>query len=153
MSWQAVGWTLGGSVAGFAVLRAMPFAKVVLWSPMRGRVLLNGAPAAGAVLVRSYHWHWADRKGTDRTVADADGRFAFPAIHGRMVLGLVLPHEPVTRQEMSVEHLGVSYFAWYHFNHDYLLDAENGGRPIVVACRLDEQPHKHGDLYGLCDFE
>lgn len=112
MSWHAVLWVLGGVAAGLALLRATPVAKVVLWSPTRGRVLLNGQPAAGAVLVREYVWHWGGKTGTDRTTSDSDGEFTFPAISGRMLLGMVLLHQPVTRQAMTVEHPGVSYHAW-----------------------------------------
>ena len=57
-------------------------AKMVLWSAMKGRVLMNGRPAAGAVLVRNYSWHWKNEKGSDRTTADTNGDFTFPAIEG-----------------------------------------------------------------------
>ena len=128
-------------------------AKVVLWSPMRGRVLINDKPAAGAVLAREFNWHWGNKQGGDRVVADTMGQFAFPAIFGRMLLGQVLPHEPVIEQVMTIEHAGESYGAWYHFNRDYVLDAENDGKPIVVTCRLDAESAAHGRVMGLCEFE
>ena len=70
-----------------------------------------------------------------------------------MLLGQVLPHEPVIGQVMTIEHAGKSYGAWYHFNRDYVLDAENDGKPIVVTCRLDAESAAHGRVVGLCEFE
>jgi len=153
VSWRAAAWALGGLVAALAALRATPMAKVVLWSPMRGRVLIDGVPAAGAVLAREFNWHWGNKQGGDRVVADGAGEFSFPALFGRMLLGQVLPHEPVIEQVMTIDYGGKSYGAWYHFNHDDSLDAENDGRPIVMTCRLDAQPSPHGRIMGLCEFE
>ena len=47
--------------------------KVQLWSTMRGRVLMSGEPAVGAMLRREYHWHLRDQTGGDQTRADASG--------------------------------------------------------------------------------
>ena len=84
-------------------------AKMVLWSAMKGRVLMNGQPAAGAVLVRNYSWHWKNEKGSDRTTANANGDFSFPAIEGSSLLGGLLPHQPVVEQVMKVEYQGKTY--------------------------------------------
>ncbi|MEO5688470.1 MAG: DUF6795 domain-containing protein [Burkholderiaceae bacterium] len=132
MSLQVVGWTLGGLAAALAVLCATPLVKVVLWSPMRGRVPIDDKPAAGAVLMRSYEWNWGNKQGGDRVVADAAGAFIFPAIRGRMLLGQVLPHEPVVEQYMSIEYQGKTHDAWAFFKRDYDIDSEIGGRPIDV---------------------
>jgi|GEM_PF-6334262 len=40
-------------------------AKMVIWSPMQGRVLMNAQPAAGALLVRNFDWQWKDEAGSD----------------------------------------------------------------------------------------
>lgn len=126
-------------------------AKMVLWSAMKGRVLLNGQPAAGAVLVRNYSWHWKNEKGSDKTVANAEGEFNFPAIEGRALLGF-LPHEPVIEQVMTIEYQGKSYDAWAYFKRDYNHNDENKGRPINVTCRLELPRALHGGVSGLCEF-
>ena len=126
-------------------------AKIVLWSAMKGRVLMNGQPAAGVVLVRNYFWHWKSKKGTDQTVANAAGEFSLPTIEGRSWLGS-LPHEPVIEQVMTIEYQGKSYDARAYFKRDYGHDDENGGRPLNLTCRLDTERAVHGGVTGIYEF-
>ena len=128
-------------------------AKMVIWSAMKGRVLMNGQPAAGAVLKRSFFWHWKSEKGADEAKADAAGAFVFPAIERSSFMGGLLPHEPVIEQAMVIEYLGKSYKAWGYYKHDYDHDGENRGRPIDVTCRLEAERGMHGDVMGLCEFK
>ena len=58
----------------------------------------------------------------------------------------------VIRQVMTVTWQGRSYDAWAYFKRDYDKDGENGGRPIVVTCRLEAERAKHGAVMGLCEF-
>lgn len=143
--------SLGATVALLGVMQGMAMAKMVLWSAMKGRVLLNGQPAAGAVLVRNYNWHWKNEKGADKTVANAEGEFSFPAIEGRALLGF-LPHEPVIEQVMAIEYQGKSYDAWAHFKRDYNHNDETHGRPINVVCRLEAGLAAHGNITSICEF-
>lgn len=126
--------------------------KMVIWSAMKGRVLMNGQPAAGAVLVRRYSWHWKNEKGSDQTVANAAGEFSFPPIERSSFLGSILPHEPVIEQDITIEYQGKSYDAWAYYKRDYNHNDENNGRPIDVTCRLDEKRALHGGVTGLCEF-
>lgn len=146
--WIAV----GAVVVLLGVMQGTAMAKMVLWSAMKGRVLLNGQPAAGAVLIRKYHWHWTDKKGTDQTVANAAGEFSFPAIEGRSLLGNLLPHEPVIEQVMKIEYQGKSYNAWAYFKRDYNHNDETNGRPINITCRLEAELAAHGDITSICEF-
>jgi len=139
-------------VALLGVMQGMTMAKMVLWSAMNGRVLMNGEPAAGAVLVRDYLWHWKSKRGTERTLANAAGEFSLPAIEGRSWLGF-LPHEPVIEQVMKIEYQGRSYDAWASFKRDYNHNDENNGRPINVTCRLEAQRAVHGGVTGICEFD
>lgn len=118
---------------------------------MKGHVLMNGQPAAGAVLVRNYFWHWKSEKGADRSVADEAGEFSLPAIEGRSWLGF-LPHEPVIEQVMKIEYQGKTYEAWAHFKRDYNHHDETQGRPINVTCRLEAQLSLHGEITSICEF-
>ncbi|HEX7690446.1 MAG TPA: DUF6795 domain-containing protein [Burkholderiaceae bacterium] len=146
-------WIVLGIVAAlFVVVQVTGFGKVVIWSAMKGRVLMNGQPVVGAVLTREYFWHWPNQKGSDRAKTNAAGEFSFPAIERRMILGMVLPHEPVIEQEMTIEHNGSSYQAWAHFKRDYEPNDENNGHPIDVTCRLGEERARHGLVMGLCEF-
>ena len=135
------------------VLHALPMSRVVLWSPMSGRVLMNGRPAAGAVLQREWFWHWKDRRARDTAIADADGAFSFPLPAGRSLAGALLPHEPVIEQVMDVQWQGESYRVWSRFSHSYTLNAENAGRPVVVTCRLDAPRAVRGGVNGRCEFD
>ena len=77
-----------------------------------------------------------------------------PAIERSSFLGSILPHEPVIRQVITVTWQGKSYNAWAYFKRDYNRQrGENGGRPIVVTCRLEAERAQHGDVMGLCEFD
>jgi hypothetical protein len=144
------------SVGAVAVLLGMmqgtAMGKKVIWSAMKGRVLLNGQPAAGAVLKRDFKWAWANEHGIDETTTNAAGEFSFESIERTSILGSILPHEPVIRQVMTVNYKGVEYNAWANYKHDYDANSENGGRPIVVTCRLEAERKEHGEVMGLCEF-
>ncbi|MFG6489651.1 DUF6795 domain-containing protein [Roseateles sp. BYS78W] len=142
---------IGAVVVVLGFMQGTAMAKMVLWSAMKGRVLLKGQPAAGAVLVRNYSWHWKNEKGSDRTVANAAGEFSFPAIEGRSLLGF-LPHEPVIEQVMTIEYQGKSYDAWAYFKRDYNHNDETNGRPINITCRLEAELAAHGDITSICEF-
>jgi len=152
MTRRGIWMTVGAAVVLLGCLQGTAMAKMVLWSAMKGRVLLNGKPAAGAVLVRNYSWHWKNEKGSDRTTTNAGGEFSFLVIEGSLLLGGLLPYEPVIEQDMVIEYQGKSYDAWAYFKHDYKHNDENGGKPIDVTCRLDAERAKHGEVSGLCEF-
>lgn len=143
---------VGTVVVLLGCLQGTAMAKMVMWSAMKGRVLMNGKPAAGAVLKRDFFWHWKSENGTDQTTADAAGEFAFPTIERRSLTAGLMPHEPVVEQVMTIEFGGKSYKAWGYFKHDYDLNGENKGRPIDVICRLEAQRAVHGEVNGLCEF-
>ena len=144
--------SVGAVAVLLGLLQGTVMAKMVIWSPMKGRVLMNGKPAAGAVLRRDFNWGWKDENGSDQATANAAGEFAFGAIERSSFLGSILPHEPVIRQVITVTYEGKSYNAWAYYKRDYKLDDENGGRPINVTCRLEAERAEHGDVMGLCEF-
>ena len=146
--WKSV----GAAVVLLGCLQGTAMAKMVIWSAMKGRVLMNGQPAAGAVLKRNFFWHWKSENGSDETKTNAAGEFALPAIERSSFLGGLLPHEPVVEQAIVIEYQGKSYKAWGYYKHDYDHDGENRGRPIDVTCRLDAERAMHGDVMGLCEF-
>ena len=127
-------------------------AKKVIWSPMKGRVTLNGQPAAGAVLVRNFVWEWKDEAGSDQAVTNAAGEFSLPAIERSTLLGSLLPHQPVIKQVMVIEYKGVKYQAWGFHKMDYTVNSENADRPINLTCRLEAERALHGQVTGICEF-
>jgi hypothetical protein len=144
--------SVGAVVVLLGCMEGTAMAKKVLWSAMSGRVLMNGQPAAGAVLARSWHWHWNNEKAADQAVANAAGQFSFPAVEGKSLLGNLLPHEPVVEQLMKVDYQGKTYVAWAYFKRSYKEDSENNGKPLVVTCRLEAERALHGEVSGLCEF-
>jgi hypothetical protein len=125
--------------------------KVCLFSPVKGKVVLNGQPVVGAVIERSYDWAWKNQKGRDETTTDQNGEFSLPAIYGTMILGSVMPHEPVIDQTINIQYQGKTHEAWYAHKHDYaengeLTYSENGkltNRKLDVLCELSDTPQRH----------
>lgn len=143
---------VGAAVVLFGCLQGTAMAKMVMWSAMKGRVLMNGKPAAGAVLKRNFYWQWKSEKGSDEATTNAAGEFSLPTIERSSFVGGLLPHEPVVEQTMTIEFEGKSYKAWGLFKHSYDLNAENKGRPIDLTCRLEAERSMHGDVNGICEF-
>jgi len=127
--------------------------SMVLFSSIRGRVLLEGKPVAGATVEREFRWAWKEETGTDATTTDQNGAFSFPAIVRSSFFGSLLPHEPVVRQTILIKHAGKTYKAWMFDKGNYRENGELNGRPIVLGCRLEAEPSKHGEVYGICELE
>lgn len=152
MKRRAMWMSIGAAVVLMVGLQGTAMAKMVMWSSMKGRVLMNGKPAEGAVLKRDFFWHWKSENGSDQTTTNAAGEFSFPAIERSSFMGGLLPHEPVVEQTMTIQYSGKTYKAWGLFKHSYDNNAENGGRPIDVTCRLEAERTMHGEVMGLCEF-
>lgn len=128
-------------------------AKMVIFSAVKGRVLDNGKPVAGAVVEREFRWAWKEENGTDTTTSNAAGEFSLPAIERSSLLGSLLPHEPMVRQTILIKHAGKTHKAWMFDKGNYKDNGELGGKPISITCRLENQPVRHGDVYGICEID
>lgn len=153
------------AIAASVALGALPFLthestmfKVCLFSPVKGKVVLQGKPVVGALIERSYEWVWKNQKGSDQTVTDVNGEFELPAIHGTMVLGSVLPHEPVIHQSIDIKAGEEIYKAWRSSKRTYdefselcTSDIEGGlkGKPIRLLCDLGQGVKNHGGVGGF----
>ncbi len=130
--------------------------KVCLFSPVKGKVILNGQPVAGAVIERTYDWAWKNQKGGDSTTTDLNGEFSLPAIHATMILGNLLPHEPVIEQDIYIKHQGKTYEAWHHNKHNYSENGELGGVCLELSCELSIEPQKktyqHYRYFGISEI-
>ena len=126
-------------------------AKMVIFSPVNGKVLLNGSPVAGAVVEREWKWAWKDETGSDRAATAADGQFTLPLVERGSLLGSLLPHTPSVRQTILIKHEGKRYKAWMFDKEDYKLNGELQGKPIRITCRLETQPVRRGEVFGICE--
>lgn len=125
--------------------------KMCLFSAVRGVVLDHGQPVKGASIERSYKWMWNDQTGNDETTTDAQGAFSLPVIWGQSLFGSLMPHEPNVRQTILIKYAGKSYEAWLFNKGEYAENGELKGRPISLTCRLEAEPARHGEVYGICE--
>ena len=156
MTRRTVGWTIGLAVVTLLVLtatRGTAMAAMIIFSGVNGKVVEHGTPVAGATIEREWRWAWKGETGSDTTTTAADGSFTLPVVERSSLLGGLLPHEPIVRQTILIHHAGKTYKAWAFDKGNYALDGELDGRPIALTCRLEDQPRRHGDVYGICDLK
>jgi hypothetical protein len=147
-------WALCGMLALFVAAQESAMAKMVIFSAVSGKVLQDGKPVPGATVEREFRWSWKDEIGKDSTTTGAGGEFSFSKIERSSFLGSLLPHEPVVRQSLTIQHGGKAYEAWLLNKHNYNDNGEVGGKPLRLVCRLEATPGKHaGGYYGICELE
>jgi len=150
-------------IAGLAVLaaalafllpptEALAMSKMCLFSEVSGVVLDHGQPVAGATLERSWFWHWKDQKGGDSTQTDSQGAFRCPSVFGGSLLGSFLPHEPFVEQKILIQHGGKTYRAWVFEKGSYRENDELNGKPIRLVCRLEKDPVRKDNVFGICEW-
>ena len=128
--------------------------KACVASGFEGRVTLEGKPASGARIVRTFKWK--DEKGeTEETIADKDGRFSFPSHWG--VFRRVLPVEVYSFQDIFVYYNGQEYRIWRIGKLDKSEYSEFGGKPKNFRCELTENFRRvdleHGFVGTNCYWE
>jgi hypothetical protein len=157
---------LSALLAGCGEVKAM--GEVVLFSALSGKLLFNGKPVVGATLERETKWRWGKETVKDAATTAADGAFSFPAVKRKMLLGSLLPHEPVIEQTITVSYGGKSYMLWATDKRDYesngelnyvargktgLQTAADPRKQMSVTCKLESEPRHNGNIFGLCDFD
>jgi hypothetical protein len=136
---------------------SMAMFNYYIFSEVRGVVVSNGKPVAGAVLERTYDWTWKNQKGRDETVTNDKGEFHFPEITGFALLGW-LPHEPVIEQTIRITYDAKSYVAWGHNKHNYDRNGELNGKTPMLYCALEakdtikESGSWGGAVTGICEL-
>jgi hypothetical protein len=128
------------------------FSKNVLFSAVKGQVLLNGQPVSGAEVERSWEWAWNSSKGEDKVKTDASGRFAFAAVAQSAGTSKFMPHEPVVFQNVVIRHQGKSYVAWQFTKHNYDDNGELKGKALSMHCELSKAPVDNGRYFGICEM-
>jgi len=128
-----------------------------LFSEVRGVVVSQGKPVAGAVIERSYDWSWKEQQGKDQVVTDDKGEFYLSPIVGTAFLGW-LPHQPMVQQTISIKHGGRSYDAWLYTKSNYRPNGELSGKPIQLYCSLEAPAQKKESgvpnrwVNGICEL-
>jgi hypothetical protein len=162
----ALALALSAFLAGCGEVKAM--GEVVLFSAVSGKVVDQGKPLAGIKLERETKWTWGKETINDHVVSGADGSFSFPAIKRKMLLGSILPHEAIIRQEIKASLNGSVREVWLANKRNYENNGElsyvddnlrkmtnyrDPSKPIRVTCDLSGQPTRRGGIYGLCEFD
>lgn len=126
-------------------------AKEVIFSPIEGKVLLGGKALSGLVLERSVEWD--DTTFADKTTTDDNGNFSFPIVsRDPSWLSWLLPSEPMAKQTIGAAFKNQNLKIWFYLKRNWALNSENDGKPIRVECHIDQEPKKHGKVFGLCQF-
>jgi hypothetical protein len=128
------------------------FDRLVLFSEVRGTVLMDGEPVKGAELVQKVIWSENENEIPPQScVTDASGAFWFPAIERRPGLRRLVPSQPVMLQRILIRYQGVEYIGWRHGKTGWDANTELDGRPIKLVCELNREPGHEGTHYGICE--
>ncbi|WP_377160731.1 DUF6795 domain-containing protein [Roseateles sp. UC29_93] len=149
-------WLAALAIGLFSLAQAMAFFKpFTLFSDLEGIVLLEGRPVEGVEVQQHYSWHWGDKRGSNVTRTDANGRYHFPVITGRSITGNLLPHEPVIDQEVSFVYQSKTFRGWFHSKHNYEDLGELDGQPLRLVCDLKDEPVGRPEIrsYGICTVQ
>ena len=149
----ATGIGIAAVLVLLAAGKAIAMGKMCLFSEVQGTVLLNNQPVPGAVVEREFRWSWKDETGKDEITTGPSGEFKFPAIHRNSLLGSLMPHQPVIRQTILIRHGDQTYKAWMFDKLNYDENGELKGKPIVLSCRLETEPKRTGEVFGICDLK
>ena len=131
-------------------------ASLVLFSAIEGQLVNGGSPVAGAQVARTWFWHNKDVRGSDSTVTDAQGRFAFAAVTSGNLLARVMPHEPVVEQQMTARIGSDDVKLWATFKRNYLQAGEfdrytrTAGGTVRIVCDVAVPEAELGEIIGRC---
>lgn len=124
----------------------------VLFSEVRGTVLMHGKPVEGAEVIETARISANDAKNrVQRAVTGADGTFHFPAIVKPLGwLWRVLPGQPVANQSIVIRFQGVDHAGWKHGKLTFEANTELDGQPLDFVCELTDKPSVVGTHDGIC---
>lgn len=134
--------------------------SVSLFSTVKGQLLQQGKPLEGAKVERTYHFTWANKDYKDETYTDEQGRFYFSESVKWMLLGHVLPHEPVIPQKITVFQQGGAHPVdiWLKTKRNYRTMGELSGLDKYIALSSTEQmtpvmkAYTQGEIALKCDL-
>lgn len=129
--------------------------EAVLFSPLQGKMMYNGKPAAGAKIKL---WvAWKDKEGeTELYYVDDQGNFNIPK------KTVIYKDNPLVQlsvgQEVTVEYQGKEILIWKAGKSSSHLFGELGGQPVGLTCELanNEEMTAHLDhalVKTLCKWQ
>ncbi len=116
--------------------------KVCLFSGFDGQLTLNGEPASGAEITRTYEW--GNKKQSESLITNSEGNFKFDSIWAKSRALFIVQF--VSHQQIFVKYRDEEYQIWGGGKLDEAEYGEFGGdRPKNLRCELSE-PARRVDL-------
>lgn len=141
------------AMLSFLSLGAYAMGGKIMFSSVKGQIVQNGKPVAGAKVVRQYVWQWNGKKVIEETTSDGSGNFSFKQASQSSLLTSIVPHEPVITQLILIHFADKKYEAWSFSKRNYD-DMGELRRPIEIICDLDTKPDNYFKdaefVYGIC---
>lgn len=109
--------------------------KVCLFSKISGVILIDGKPAANALVVRRAN---LTKELKDETTTDENGYFEMPAVFTRTVTKY-LPQEFAPKQNIDVSYQGNDYSIWSAVKSGPEENTESKGKELKVTCELNSE--------------
>ncbi len=124
----------------------------ILFSNVRGVVLIRGTPVKDALVTRWFEFGFTEESKTDTATTNSKGEFAFPQISRRSLLASIAPARPDVPQKISITHGGKEYLAWFFTKKNYDANGELHGKPIDLVCELTNERiyDEKTDVDGIC---
>ncbi|TBV01090.1 hypothetical protein DNK34_21785 [Pseudomonas dryadis] len=141
------------SIALFFLLQEPAMAKpLYMFSEVKGTVLLNGEPVAGAEIEQSYIWLWDQKKRTFSSTTDQQGHFSLEERVEKSFFATVIPTGQKINQTITIRHNGKEYDGWLHDKDNYAKNSESANGPFKLVCELSDTPgaHPESKSYGIC---
>jgi hypothetical protein len=110
--------------------------EVVLFSPLEGRITLNGVPAANAEIILSLKWK-DDIGESEKFFTDEQGRFSLPLRKTKVRLPPLA--EFVISQSIFVKYANQEFQIWGRTKRGTAIYDELGGIPINFRCELTDE--------------
>lgn len=126
--------------------------SLYMFSEVKGTVLLDGKPVAGAKIEQQYIWLWDQKTRTFSTTTDAQGHFSFPDRVEKSFFATVIPTGQKINQTIKIVHDNNEYDGWLHDKDNYTRQSESGGSSFNLVCEITNPPEGHpaSKSYGIC---
>lgn len=123
-----------------------------MFSEVKGTVLLDGEPVAGAEIEQSYIWLWDQKKRTFSSTTDQQGHFWLKERVETSFFATVIPTGQKINQTLTIRHNGKEYDGWLHDKDNYAKNSESANAPFTLVCELSDTPgaHPESKSYGIC---
>lgn len=135
--------------------------QAVLFSAVEGQVVQGSQPLGGATLIREWEFAEDSVRGSDRTLSDASGHFAFPAITHAYRQPRFFAQEKVISQLIRVQAGSSEWRVWAAVKKNIKPGTESGtftnravpsDVPLRVKIDVESAVEKRGSVVGHTFF-